>query len=104
MAQRAEKVKRYVEDQQLPIDVLIDDTRDVLRAYGVWQPTAAAGSSIVRPSLFLIDPSGQIRYAFVARMQHEFPEYEEIASQIRGLGRGTWGVGPAQAGKPVARP
>ena len=85
VAQRSERIKRYVEDQGLPIEVLIDDSRDVLRAYGVWQPAAAAGSSIVRPSLFLIGCERRIRYAFVAQWQHEFPGFEEIAGAIRAI-------------------
>ena len=36
VAQRSEKVKRYIEDTGLPFDVLIDDSRDTVKAYGVW--------------------------------------------------------------------
>jgi peroxiredoxin len=86
-------VKRYVEDNQLPFDLLIDDSRDVLRAYGVWHRIGIDAYNIARPALFLIDTDGVIRYSFVAQWQHEFPGYEEILAEIRGVGRGPWDVG-----------
>jgi peroxiredoxin len=86
-------VKRYVEDKALPFDVLIDDSRDVLRAYDVWHRIGIDAWNIARPALFLIDTEGIVRYAFVAQWQHEFPGYEEILDQIRDVGRGTWDVG-----------
>lgn len=70
-------------DNRLPFDVLIDDSRAVLTAFGVWQPAATGGASIVRPSLFLIGADGRFTYTFVARWQHEFPAFEEIAGAIR---------------------
>lgn len=86
VAQRSEKVKRYVLDNHLPFDVLIDDSRAVLTAYGVWQPAATGGASIVRPALFLIGADGRLGYTFVAQWQHEFPAFEEIAAAIRAAG------------------
>jgi len=93
VAQRSEKVRRYVADNHLPLDLLIDEGRDVLTAYGVWHPLAASGTSIVRPALFAIDTAGTVCYAFVAQQQHEFPGFEEIAAVIGDAGRG-W-RGPA---------
>ena len=55
VAQRSEKVKRYVEDTGLPFDILIDDTRDTVKAYGVWHRVGFDAWNIARPSLFLID-------------------------------------------------
>lgn len=89
MAQRSEKVKRYIEDQGLPFEILIDDSRDVLRAYGVWHRIGIDAYNIARPALFLIGQNGVVRYAFVAEWQHEFPGFEEIAREIRELGTGT---------------
>jgi peroxiredoxin len=83
-------VKRYVQDKALPFDVLVDDSRDVLRAYDVWHRIGIDAWNIARPALFLIDTEGIVRYAFVARWQHEFPGYEEIRGEIGGVGRGTW--------------
>jgi peroxiredoxin len=93
VAQRSEKVKRYVADNQVPVDLLIDDSRNVLTSYGVWRPDAPGGASVVRPALFLIDRAAVIRYTFVAQQQHEYPGFEEVAGAIRDVGRGAWDVG-----------
>jgi peroxiredoxin len=85
VAQRSEKVKRYVEDNRLPFDLLIDDSRDVLRQYGVWHRVGLDAFNIARPALFLIGQDGVVRYAFVAEWQHEFPGYDDVVREIRGL-------------------
>jgi len=86
VAQRSEKVKRYIEDTSLPLDILIDDTRDTVKAYGVWHRVGFDAWNIARPSLFLIDRGGIIGYAFVADVQTEFPEHEEIMEELRKIG------------------
>ena len=82
VAQRSEKVKRYVEDTGLPFDLLIDDARDTVRAYGVWHRVGFDAWNIARPALFLIDRGGIIRYAFVADRQAEFPGHETIVEEL----------------------
>jgi len=62
VTQRSEKVKRYVEDQGLPFDILIDDSRDVVKAYGVWHRVGFDAWNIAKPAVFLIDRDGVIRY------------------------------------------
>ena len=49
-------MRRYVEDKGLPFNILIDSTRDVAKAYGVWQRIGIDAWNIARPSLFLIEP------------------------------------------------
>jgi peroxiredoxin len=85
VAQRSEKVKRYIEDTGLPFNVLVDDTRDVIKAYGVWHRVGIDAWNIARPALFLIDPGGIVRYAYVGARQDEFPSHEEISTAIGSL-------------------
>jgi len=82
LAQRAEAVKRYVEDSGVPFDILIDASRQVSKAYGVWHRVGLDAWNIARPAVFLIDPAGSIRYSFVARAQHEFPSHDDILAAI----------------------
>jgi peroxiredoxin len=82
VAQRSAKVKRYIEDHGLPFDILVDDSRDTVKAYGVWHPVGFDAWNIARPALFLIDREGVIRFSFVASWQTEFPTHEEIVEQI----------------------
>ena len=86
VAQRSEKVKRYIEDTGLPFDVLIDDTRETVKTYGVWHRVGFDAWNIARPALFLIDRRGIIRYAFVADVQTEFPEHGVIVEELGKLG------------------
>ena len=49
-------MRRYIEDTGLPFNILIDESRDVSKAYGVWQRIGLDAWNIARPSLFLIEP------------------------------------------------
>jgi peroxiredoxin len=82
VAQKAEAVRRYIEETGLPYDILIDETRAVAKSYGVWHAWGLDAYNIARPALFLIDRSGLIRYSFVAKRQDQYPSPEEIMGAI----------------------
>jgi peroxiredoxin len=82
VAQRRESVRRYIEETGLPFDVLVDESREVSKAYGVWHRIGLDAWNIARPALFLIDPDGSIRYSFVGESQEEFPAHEEILKAL----------------------
>ena len=75
-------MRRYVEETGLPYNILVDQTRDVLKAYGVWHAVGLTAWNIARPALFLVDQSGKIRYSAVAERQDEFPSHEEILAAL----------------------
>ena len=85
MAQKAEAVRRYVEETGLPYDILIDETREVAKSYGVWHAWGLDAYNIARPAVFLIDHSGMIRYSFIAKRQDQYPSPEEIMREIQKL-------------------
>ena len=85
VAQASDAVRKYVEETGIPFNILVDTSRDVLKAYGVWHAVGLASWNIARPALFLIDQSGAIRYSFVAERQHEFPAHDEIMEAIERL-------------------
>ena len=87
VAQRPAPVRRYIEETGLPFNILIDDSRDVLKAYGVWHAVGLDAWNIARPALFLIDRSGAIRYSFIADRQDEFPAHEDILRALDELAR-----------------
>ena len=82
VAQSSEPVRTYIEETGLPFNILIDKSRAVLKAYGVWHAFGLSAWNIARPALFLIDPSGAIRYSFIANRQDEFPSHAEIIEAI----------------------
>jgi peroxiredoxin len=79
-------VRRYIEETGLPFNILVDESRDVLKAYGVWHAVGLDAWNIARPALFLIDPSGAIRYSFVADRQDEFPAHDDIMRALDSMG------------------
>ena len=85
VAQSSDVVRRYIEDTGLPFNILVDESRDVLKAYGVWHQFGLYAWNIARPALFLIDTSGAIRYSFISERQDEFPGPEEILAEISRL-------------------
>ena len=82
VAQSSVVVRRYVEDTGLPFNILVDQSRDVMKAYGVWHRFGLDAWNIARPALFLIDSSSRIHYSFVGDSQEEFPSPEEISGAL----------------------
>jgi len=85
VAQSSAAVRRYIEESGLPFNILIDATRETLKAYGVWHRVGLDAWNTARPSVFLIDRSGTIRYSFIGDRQSEFPSQEEIMTAVRAL-------------------
>lgn len=78
LAQGAAAVRRYIEETGLPFDILIDERRDVLRAYGVWHRVGIDAWNISRPAVFLINADATIAYASVAGNQLEYPSPDQM--------------------------
>jgi methyl-accepting chemotaxis protein len=86
VAQASEAVRRFIEETGLPFNILVDESRDVLKAYGVWHRFGIDAWNVARPALFLIDSFGAVRYSFIGDNQQEFPSHEEIGRAIDRLG------------------
>jgi peroxiredoxin Q/BCP len=82
VAQGSEAVKRYIEETGLPFNILVDESRAVLKAYGVWHRIGLDAWNIARPALFYVEKDGSIRYSFIGDSQIEFPTHEEILAVI----------------------
>ena len=86
LAQNREAVRRYVEETGLPFDILIDERRDVVKAYGVWHRVGLDALNISRPAVFLVNQDGSIPYSFVGDNQREFPTQAEILAAADSVG------------------
>lgn len=80
LAQNRDAVRRYVEETGLPFDILIDERRDMARAYGVYHALGLTAYNIARPAVFLIDQDARIAYSFIGDTQREYPSQDEIIS------------------------
>jgi len=84
VAQRSAAVQAWLQENALPFTLLIDESRDTLRAYGVWHRVGLDAWNIARPALFLIKPGRSVVKSFVASDQREFPPHGEIVNWIKG--------------------
>ena len=82
LAQNRDAVRRYVEETGLPFDILIDERRDMSRAYGVYHRMGLTAYNIARPAVFLIDQDARIAYSFIGDTQREYPAQDEIIAAI----------------------
>ena len=77
-------MRRYVEETGLPFDILIDERRDMARAYGVWHRFGATAWNIARPAVFLVNQDSRIAYSYIGDNQREYPTQEEILAAVNG--------------------
>jgi peroxiredoxin len=82
LAQRQERVRRFVEEHSVTYPVLVDERRATARTYGVWHRLGLDAINIARPALFVIDRSGTIRSIYVAESQGEFPAHADILADL----------------------
>jgi peroxiredoxin len=83
LTQSRDAVKRYIEDTGLPFDVLIDERRDVVRAYGVWHRIGIDAWNIARPAAFLIDTDQKILASWIGDNQRQFPGAADLLRAAR---------------------
>jgi peroxiredoxin len=82
LAQNREAVRRYIEETGLPFDILIDERRDMVKAYGVWHAIGLTALNISHPAVFLVNQDGSIPYSFIGDSQREFPSQPEIVAAV----------------------
>ena len=82
LGQSRDAVRRYIEDTGLPFDVLIDERRDVIRAYGVWHRIGIDAWNLARPAVFLIDTDRKVLASWIGDNQRQFPAAEEILARV----------------------
>ena len=82
LAQDRDAVRRYIEETGLPFDILIDQRRDMAKAYGVWHRVGIDAWNIARPAVFLIEQDGTIGYSFIGDSQKEYPAQQELLAAI----------------------
>lgn len=75
-------MRRYVEETGLPFDILIDERRDMSRAYGVYHRIGLTAYNIARPAVFLVDQDARISYSFIGDNQREYPSQDELIAAV----------------------
>ncbi len=82
LAQNPEAVRRYVEETGLPFDILVDERREMVKAYGVWHRIGLTALNISHPAVFLVNQDGSIAYSFIGDNQADYPTQAEILAAV----------------------
>jgi peroxiredoxin len=78
LPQKASAVRTYVEEVGLPFNILVDERRATVKAYGVWHRLGLDAINIARPAAFLINQDATIAWSFVGESQAEFPSVPDL--------------------------
>lgn len=85
LAQGREKVRQFMSGQGLSLPILIDADRAITKRYGVYHPFGLDAFQTARPSTFLIDRDGTIRFIYVGTDQRDRPTPEAIVAELQRL-------------------
>jgi peroxiredoxin len=78
--------KRLIEERKMDYRLFSDPANGVAEAYGIAHDLdGMAGVSEPRPATYLIDEDRTVDYAWVAREWPDFPDYDELESEVRRL-------------------
>ncbi len=84
LAQKRKAIREFLEDNPYPFPVLADEKRQVSKDYGVYVKVNFESINIARPSTFVLDREGIIKYIFIASIQTEYPPDEDILAALGG--------------------
>lgn len=85
VGQDTQDLADYVARSPLPLPLLSDGDRSVMQAYDVFNALNIDAFRIAHPSAFIIDPSGVIRYTYVAANQMDWPQTSLLAGELARL-------------------
>jgi len=78
--QSVDSHERFTAEHGLTSPLLADESRDVLRAYGVLAP-----GGIVRRSIFIVDPEGIVRFRHVALLGLHYKDVSDLGEALAAL-------------------
>ena len=84
MAQNPASMKAFLAAKRYPFPVLADADREVVKEYGVYVRANFESIHIARPSNFVLDAAGTIRFLHIASVQFEFASLPEILAVLDG--------------------
>ena len=81
------RARRFVEKRLLPFPILFDETRQVSRDYGVYHALGIDAYRMARPTVFVLDRAGTIRWIAVSTRQTARPATAELIDAVERAGR-----------------
>jgi peroxiredoxin len=77
------KPAEFLEKHPISFPFLLDEQRNVTKSYGVYHPLGKDALHIARPSTFIVDPSGILRYIYVGEGQLDRAPLEQVMEAFR---------------------
>ena len=75
----------FKKEQNLNFPLLSDFNKDVIQAYGVFNPDMIGLKGIAKRSTFVIDKDGVVRHAEVLEDARNEPDYEKVFATLAAL-------------------
>ena len=85
LAESLARMQKFLEKHEYPFPVLSDVRRTASKEYGVYVRVNFESVNIARPSCFILDAEGTIKYIYVGRIQTDFPEDEALFAVLDDL-------------------
>lgn len=79
------ELRGFVEKNGITFPLLVDKTREVIKQYGVYHWLSLEAYNIARPSTFIIDKIGIIRYMYIGAHQFDLVEQSEILESLKAV-------------------
>jgi peroxiredoxin len=81
-AQKRSRLAAFLADHPLYFPILADEERAVTKAYGVYVGFNAESFRIARPSSFVVDAAGVVRFLHVGSNQFDRPRPAEVLAAL----------------------
>ncbi len=76
------KPEKFLVEHPTSFPFLLDEDRSVTKAYGIYQRLGLDAINIARPSTFVVDETGIIRYLHVGATQTDRAPVEEVIAAL----------------------
>ena len=85
MAESLPRMKEFLEHHEYPFPLLSDVRRVAVKQYWVYVRVNFESVNISRPSEFVLDGDGTVKYIYIGRIQTDFAEDEEVLAVLDSL-------------------
>jgi peroxiredoxin len=76
------KPEKYLIERPVNFPFLLDEDRKVTKQYGIYQRLGLDAINIARPSTFVVDASGHIRFLHVGATQTDRAPVEDVVAAL----------------------
>lgn len=85
VGQKRKAVKKWMEENPMPFPFLIDENREVIKAFDVYHLIGKDALNIAHPSMFLVSEDQRIAFAYVGKNQADRPSDDLTHRKVHDL-------------------